>query len=135
MTPTEIRKLARAQTMDTIQGALASVPEVHRAAVLTEWSRSFPEAALRLRVMRDPRAAAHLVDQSGNTYSLALGSRRPDLDLRMGWPEPTEPAPTHDRLEDWVNDSVCEATDGCTVEPDGICEHGHPSWLLKMGLI
>jgi hypothetical protein len=34
-----------------------------------------------------------------------------------------------------TGDSACEATDGCWVEPDGYCEHGCPSWLLKLGLI
>jgi hypothetical protein len=31
----------------------------------------------------------------------------------------------------------CEAAcpHGCWVEPDGVCTHGHPSWLLKLGLI
>lgn len=28
-----------------------------------------------------------------------------------------------------------QATDGCQVEPDGYCEHGHVSWLLYLGLI
>ena len=35
----------------------------------------------------------------------------------------------------WICDGVCEATDGCIVEPDGICPHGHPSWLLRIGII
>ena len=26
-------------------------------------------------------------------------------------------------------------TDGCRVEPDGICPHGHKSWLLELGYI
>ena len=30
---------------------------------------------------------------------------------------------------------LAEATDGCVIEPDGVCEHGHPSWLLELGLI
>lgn len=47
---------------------------------------------------------------------------------------PTEPTPTDDMLEEWVMDSVCEATDGCTVEPDGQCPHGHTSWLRIMGV-
>jgi len=52
------------------------------------------------------------------------------------WPEPTEPEPDMDQLQDWVFDSVCEATDGCCpIEPDGMCEHGFPSWLLQLGLI
>jgi hypothetical protein len=40
-----------------------------------------------------------------------------------------------EELGRWVMDGVAEATDGCTTEPDGRCEHGHRSWLLAMGLI
>lgn len=43
--------------------------------------------------------------------------------------------PSIEELEHWMSDGVCEATDGCVVEPDGTCEHGKPSWLLVMGLI
>jgi hypothetical protein len=39
--------------------------------------------------------------------------------------------PTIEELEEWHNEGVCEATDGCIVEPDGICEHGCKSWLLQ----
>lgn len=42
--------------------------------------------------------------------------------------------PSVEQLEAWADDGVCEATDGCTVESDGYCEHGCPSWLLKLGL-
>lgn len=57
-------------------------------------------------------------------------------DPRTGrFPEPEVPEPTEDELAAWTMDSVAEATDGCEVEPDGICEHGHPSWLLRLGLI
>ena len=24
---------------------------------------------------------------------------------------------------------------GCKVEADGVCEHGHPSWLLRLGYV
>ncbi len=52
------------------------------------------------------------------------------------WPEPTEPEPTIEELEEWFLDrGQAEATDGCIVEPDGVCPHGHPSWLLWLGLI
>ncbi len=52
------------------------------------------------------------------------------------WPEPIEPEPTIEELEEWLLDrGQAEATDGCIVEPDGICPHGHPSWLLWLGLI
>jgi len=39
-------------------------------------------------------------------------------------------------IED-LNDSVVPACcdDGCEVEPDGHCPHGHPSVLLQMGMI
>ena len=42
--------------------------------------------------------------------------------------------PESDQIEEWVLDSVCDATDGCQVEPDGICPHGYKSWLLILGL-
>lgn len=51
------------------------------------------------------------------------------------WPKPTTERPDLETLEEWHSDSGCEATDGCWVEPDGICEHGHPSWLLRLGMI
>ena len=47
----------------------------------------------------------------------------------------TNPAPTVEQLIDWESEGGCEATDGCSVEPDGICEHGCKSWLLVMGMI
>jgi len=39
------------------------------------------------------------------------------------------------QLEEWMSDGECEATDGCLVEPDGTCEHGHRSWLLRLSMI
>ena len=39
-------------------------------------------------------------------------------------------------LWDWLDEyGKCTATDGCWVEPDGTCEHGHSSWLVVLGLI
>lgn len=59
-----------------------------------------------------------------------------ERDPRTGpYPDPETPEPTEDELAEWMMDSVVEATDGCEVEPDGMCEHGHPSWLLRLGLI
>lgn len=49
--------------------------------------------------------------------------------------EITEPWPTDEQFEAWVLDSVCGATDGCEVEPDGECPHGHPSWLIAIGVM
>lgn len=47
----------------------------------------------------------------------------------------TEPRPTIGTLEGWMCEGICEATDGCTVEPDGVCPHGHSSWLLVLHMI
>lgn len=43
--------------------------------------------------------------------------------------------PTIKCMERWSNDGVAKATDGCRVEPDGVCEHGHSSWMLVVGVI
>ncbi len=51
------------------------------------------------------------------------------------WPEPLDAPPSFETLFEEMLDSVATATDGCDVEPDGVCPHGHPSWMLRMGLI
>ena len=43
--------------------------------------------------------------------------------------------PTMDQIEEWMYEGVCEATDGCRVELDGVCEHGCKSWFLELELI
>lgn len=45
--------------------------------------------------------------------------------------------PPLDVLEEWAFDSVCEAACDCgaTIEHDGRCEHGRPSWLAALGVI
>ena len=43
--------------------------------------------------------------------------------------------PSYEEIRDWVYDSVCDALDGCQVEPDGTCPHGAPSWLRAIGMI
>ncbi len=43
--------------------------------------------------------------------------------------------PSMEQIEEWMSDGGCEATDGCWVEADGTCEHGHQSWMLKLGLV
>jgi len=43
--------------------------------------------------------------------------------------------PSIETLTEWERDGGCEATDGCWVEPDGVCEHGCESWLIVLGLI
>jgi len=51
------------------------------------------------------------------------------------YPIPTVSEPSFEELEEWAMDSVCQATDGCLVEHDGHCPHGHPSWMLYYSLI
>lgn len=53
----------------------------------------------------------------------------------MSWPEPLESEPDIKDLVEMEFDGICCATDGCQVEPDGVCEHGYPSWLLYLGYI
>lgn len=43
--------------------------------------------------------------------------------------------PSEATMNRWVDDCVAKATDGCRVEPDGICVHGHQSWLSVLGYI
>ena len=43
--------------------------------------------------------------------------------------------PDIEQLQIWSEEGGCETPDGCWVEPDGTCEHGHKSWLLIMGMI
>ncbi len=49
--------------------------------------------------------------------------------------EITSPRPTVEQLMAWDFDGICEATDGCRVEPDGRCPHGHTSWLRLVGIV
>ena len=48
-------------------------------------------------------------------------------------PEP----PDLQTLMTWESEGGCEAAcpHRCWTDPDGVCPHGHPSWLLKLGLI
>ena len=43
--------------------------------------------------------------------------------------------PDIEQLQMWDEEGGCETPDGCWVEPDGTCEHGHKWWLLIMGMI
>ena len=38
-------------------------------------------------------------------------------------------------LERQRDAGVAKAIDGCRTEPDGHCQHGLPSWLLRLGFI
>ena len=51
------------------------------------------------------------------------------------WPKPTNEEPSEETLITWFFDTMCEATDGCTVEHDGMCPHRHVSWLRYLGYV
>ena len=55
----------------------------------------------------------------------------------MTRPKPTEEVPTLATLRLWLMDGMGEATDGCEIENDGTCVHGHPAWwsLFEAGEI
>lgn len=44
-------------------------------------------------------------------------------------------APGIKTLERYTMEGIARATDGCRIEPDGVCQHGHPSWLLCLNFI
>ena len=74
-----------------------------------------------------------MFEQEGPLNSLSRAMVRRNTG---GWPQPTEPQPSIEEIMDmeWERGG-CEATDGCFVEPDGMCHHGHPSWMIRMGLL
>lgn len=45
------------------------------------------------------------------------------------------PVPTKEVLDAWMTSGQAEATDGCPCEPDGLCQHGHYSWLVSLGKV
>ena len=64
-----------------------------------------------------------------------MGQLKMSRSSKKRWPVPTEEEPEMDELERMVCDGVVEATDGCWVEPDGVCPHGHPSWFVALEII
>ena len=47
----------------------------------------------------------------------------------------TTKAPSTATMTRWVSNGIARATDGCKVEPDGRCPHGHMSWIMRLGII
>ena len=80
--------------------------------------------------------ALRLLEEGWLAIAAKLKPLAARLPARPQWPEPTTPAPDLETIEEWMwEDGGCEATDACWVEPDGVCSHGHPSWLLRLGLV
>jgi len=81
--------------------------------------------------------ARNLVDQGWLEHANCVRSfTTPVAKTNSRWPEPVTETPDMDTLLEWLlMDGDCEATDGCLIEPDGVCHHGYPSWLLQLGMI
>lgn len=90
----------------------------------SEWART--AASLRDRLIVPAAPAAARRDMGYASFS--------PLPAPSKWPKPTRNRPSQKTLEDYAYDiKTPTATDGCRVEPDGICQHGHVSWLLYLG--
>ncbi len=67
---------------------------------------------------------------------IGKGSKRYVGPTYLGSPDPMMDAPDPETMMQWMEEEGgCEATDGCWVEPDGVCPHGYQSWLLVLGMI
>lgn len=51
------------------------------------------------------------------------------------WPTPTIEEPDMEELQEQEWNGEVQATDGCIVEVDGECPHGHPSWLVYLRIV
>jgi len=91
----------------------------------------------RVRVLEDPVTHDLIVNQGVEV--LADATDRLDAllaGIQTGqWPEPTVAQPDMDTLEQWMWEGIAEATDGCPIEVDGTCIHGHRSWFLVLGFV
>lgn len=77
----------------------------------------------------DPVSPDHHREKLNNINKKRRAEGLPDRILFNKMP------PTIKTLERYAYDGVAKATDGCRVEPDGTCPHGHDSWLLWCGYI
>lgn len=104
-----------------------------RDDLLTQWQ----QLVARFRVLEDLSTPHSIVGQGVEVLAQVTGKLDAFLaELQTGaWPEPNLAQPDWETLEAWMWDGCCETTDGCFAEPDGRCPHGHPSWLLVLGMI
>ena len=66
----------------------------------------------------------------------AIDVRDPSTFPSGQYPTPTVKEPSVDELYSMMVGMIdSETTDGCIAELDGVCEHGHPSWLVVLGYI
>jgi hypothetical protein len=111
--------------------------------------QGMPEDTQRLVREYDPswEFVTALLKSQDRISSYRLGvippEPRENLDSRVEANPPEKPSeaglepPDIETLMEWDAEGGCEAAcpHHCWVEPDGICSHGNPSWLLKLGMI
>ncbi len=94
-----------------------------------DWTR--PEHV----ILVDPAVRAALGIEPPPAEDQAEPLSEPFTDDTFTWDGEALTTPSTEQVRAWVLDSVCEALDGCTVEPDGTCPHGAPSWLRTLGMV
>lgn len=108
------------------------------------WLELTPDDILVIEDADGSRLSLVLPDWLANALRTAAANQAADTHVSQSlasmpptaWPAPTVAEPDLETLEEWMNEeSGCAATGGCWTEPDGICVHGHPSWLLALGYI
>ena len=66
----------------------------------------------------------------------AIDAHDPSTFPDGSYPRPLVKQPSDDEIVGMLTDRIdVESTDGCVCDPDGICPHGHPSWLVVLGYI
>jgi hypothetical protein len=99
------------------------------------WSGFVLDEARRLGAeVPDGVARARWCGRTGATGS-PNGRRQPTVTAPDSAGADQADRPDLDTLQEWMSEGGCEATDGCWVEPDGTCEHGEVSWLVRLGYI
>ena len=89
------------------------------------------------RASRSPRATAG----SATLPPRAAPVRRTPAAVSRPAPAPTGERPEAEKLALWARQvrdgqrTFSLATDGCRVTWDRRCKHGHPSWLVHLGLL
>ena len=65
-----------------------------------------------------------------------IDSHQPETFPGGTYPPPTVDQPSDEEIAGMMLDQIdVQATDGCLVEPDGVCPHGHPSWLVVLKFV
>jgi len=88
-----------------------------------------------IKTLMDPQARGMFSPEELGALIRRIDNQARRLAMWRAWGLVYGTKPSVEDLENWEADGGAEAVDGCWVEPDGVCEHGAPSWLLVLGLI